>query len=90
MHKITTDPAGNILLARTSKGIERGPRLDIKTVLLHEYTHHFMYQYFPAAYPTWYSEGFAEFMASPVFNDDGSIGIGAPPEYRGSARRFFP
>lgn len=31
-------------------------------VLFHEYAHHFMLQYFPAAYPPWYIEGFAEFM----------------------------
>jgi hypothetical protein len=32
--------------------------------------------------PTWVSEGFAEFFASPKFNDDGSVTIGAPPLYR--------
>src|SRR3546814_13365056 len=26
----------------TSKGIQAGPRLDIRPVMLHEYTHHFM------------------------------------------------
>lgn len=35
------------------------PRLH---TLFHEYAHHFMMQYFPAAYPPWYVEGFAEFM----------------------------
>ena len=35
--------------------------IDPESVLFHEYAHHFMYQYFPATYPTWYSEGFAEF-----------------------------
>ncbi|MBX3594823.1 hypothetical protein [Sphingomonas sp.] len=30
-------------------------------VFYHELTHHFMFQYSPAAYPSWYSEGFAEF-----------------------------
>lgn len=29
--------------------------------LLHEYTHHFMQQYHPAPYPTWYAEGFADY-----------------------------
>ena len=32
-------------------------------VLFHEYAHHFMLQYFPTAYPRWYIEGFAEFLA---------------------------
>ena len=30
--------------------------------LLHEYAHHFMMQYHPAAYPPWYVEGFADFV----------------------------
>ncbi|HEV2745810.1 MAG TPA: hypothetical protein VGW34_00750 [Allosphingosinicella sp.] len=36
-------------------------------VLLHEYAHHFMLQYFPAAYPPWYAEGFAEYMMTAEF-----------------------
>ncbi|HYN45680.1 MAG TPA: hypothetical protein VES64_03210, partial [Allosphingosinicella sp.] len=32
--------------------------------LLHEYTHHFMQQYHPAPYPTWYAEGFADYLMS--------------------------
>lgn len=30
--------------------------------LLHEYAHHFMMHYHPAAYPPWYVEGFADFV----------------------------
>ncbi|MBI1686530.1 tetratricopeptide repeat protein [Caulobacter hibisci] len=30
-------------------------------VVLHEYTHHFMMQYFPAGYPGWLIEGLAEY-----------------------------
>jgi tetratricopeptide (TPR) repeat protein len=56
--------------------------LDPKSVLLHEYAHHFMYQHFSAAYPRWYSEGFAETAATIVLNDDGSFHIGNPPQYR--------
>src|SRR5688572_10654184 len=29
--------------------------------LFHEYAHHFMYQNFPAAYPAWFVEGWAEY-----------------------------
>lgn len=32
--------------------------------LYHEYAHHFAFQHFPAAYPAWYTEGFAEFVAT--------------------------
>ena len=35
-------------------------------VLLHEYTHHFMFEASGAAYPAWYVEGFAEYMATAV------------------------
>jgi len=36
-------------------------------ILLHEYTHHFMSQHMPSAYPTWYVEGFAEYFATVRF-----------------------
>jgi tetratricopeptide (TPR) repeat protein len=51
-------------------------------VLLHEYTHHFMLQNFPAAYPIWYEEGFAEFNSAVRFEDNGAIGFGAPANHR--------
>lgn len=38
-------------------------------VLFHEYAHHFMWQYYPAAYPAWYVEGFAEFMMTTNITD---------------------
>lgn len=33
-------------------------------ILLHEYAHHFMLNYFANAYPAWFVEGFAEFVAT--------------------------
>lgn len=56
--------------------------LDPETVLLHEYAHHFMYQYFPATYPTWYSEGFAEFWGATRFLPGEVIEVGLPAEHR--------
>jgi tetratricopeptide (TPR) repeat protein len=56
-----------------------------ESVLLHEYTHHFMYQYFPATYPTWYSEGFAEFWGSTRFLENDVVEVGRPVEYRYSS-----
>lgn len=38
--------------------------VEARHTLYHEYAHHFMYQYFPTAYPAWYSEGFAEYVAT--------------------------
>jgi tetratricopeptide (TPR) repeat protein len=57
-------------------------RLDEVSVLQHEYVHYFMMQHFPAAYPAWYVEGYAELLATMRFNDDGSFFIGDPPVYR--------
>ncbi len=57
-------------------------RLDEVSVLQHEYVHYFMMQHFPAAYPSWYVEGYAELLATTRFNDDGSFHIGDPPQYR--------
>jgi tetratricopeptide (TPR) repeat protein len=61
--------------------------LDPESILLHEYTHHFMYQYFPAAYPTWYSEGFAEFWGSTNFTGNDVVEVGGSAEHRFSTFR---
>jgi tetratricopeptide (TPR) repeat protein len=57
-------------------------KLDPEKVLFHEYTHHFMFQHFEAAYPKWYSEGYAETVATIAMRPDGSFHIGDPPNYR--------
>ena len=49
----------------------------------HEYSHHFMLEYFPATYPGWYVEGFAELIGSSKLMDDGRIGYGTPARTRG-------
>lgn len=54
-------------------------------VLHHEYAHHFMLQYFPAIYPSWYVEGFAELVGSSRFMDDGRIAYGMPAKHRGDS-----
>ena len=41
-----------------------------------------MFRNFAAAYPSWFSEGFAEFSASARFNPDGSVDIGMPARHR--------
>lgn len=48
-------------------------------VLFHEYAHHFMLHHFPAAYPAWYVEGFAEFFSVVKFPQDGAIEYGHIP-----------
>lgn len=59
--------------------------LNSQALMLHEYSHHFMLTNFPGAYPYWYVEGFAEFNANVEFQDDGSIVLGYPANYRGSS-----
>jgi hypothetical protein len=44
--------------------------------LFHEYAHHFMYHYFPFAYPLWFSEGFAEYVSTTTFTKDGQAEMG--------------
>lgn len=51
-------------------------------VLFHEYAHHFMMQNFPAVFPPWFIEGFAEFHSTAKFEKDGMIGIGLPANHR--------
>ncbi|WP_029935569.1 hypothetical protein [Sphingomonas sp. UNC305MFCol5.2] len=45
-------------------------------ILFHELTHHFMRQYFPAAYPVWYSEGFAEYLGSIQIESNDTVVVG--------------
>ena len=59
--------------------------LDPRSVLFHEYAHHFMFQNFAAGYPSWYIEAFAETAATIVLKDDGTFHLGNPPQYRSDA-----
>ena len=80
-----TKGTGDLLGAR---GVSSKTELDPQKVLFHEYTHHFMYQHFTAAYPSWYSEGFAETAATIELKPDGSFHLGNPPQYRAEALFF--
>ena len=73
---------GELLGAR---GRSSKTNLDPQQVLFHEYTHHFMFQHFTAAYPSWYVEGFAETAATIDLRPDGSFHLGNPPQYRSDA-----
>ena len=50
--------------------------LESQEVLFHELAHHFMFQYFPAAYPSWYSEGFADYYGTAKILDKDVIEVG--------------
>lgn len=69
----------------TPRKIEGAPRyFTPESTLQHEYAHHFMLQYFPAIYPDWYVEGFAELIGSSQTLPDGRIGYGMPAKHRGN------
>ncbi|MGL6159595.1 DUF1570 domain-containing protein [Microbulbifer sp.] len=50
-------------------------------VTFHEYVHHLMRQRGQSTYPKWFSEGFAEFLASARLTKDG-VWIGEAPKWR--------
>lgn len=65
----------------------REPVLEAKTVLQHELTHHFMFQYFPAAYPAWYTEGFADYAGAIEIDENNIVKVGLFLNDRASALR---
>jgi tetratricopeptide (TPR) repeat protein len=65
---------------RSAGGSETG--LDPVVVLQHEYSHGFMFEYFPATYPTWYVEGFAEFWGTLRILDNDVVEVGQPAGHR--------
>ena len=53
----------------------QGRGLDADDVLFHEYAHHFMLENFPAAYPAWFVEGWAEYyMTVQIKQKDVTVG----------------
>jgi tetratricopeptide (TPR) repeat protein len=56
--------------------------LDPRTILQHEYVHHFMLQTFSATYPSWYVEAFAELYGTISLEPGGSFRVGKPPQHR--------
>lgn len=73
---------GSVVYTPRRSGMGSRYDLDAETVLFHEYAHHFMYANFTAAYPAWYSEGFAEFNSTARFEQNGGLGMGAPAMHR--------
>lgn len=57
-------------------------------ILFHEYAHHFMLQYQPAAYPGWYVEGFAEIIGTASFEKQGMITFGKAAKHREAEMRY--
>lgn len=55
-----------------------------QVVLFHEYAHHFLLGSYDIAFPSWYSEGFAEFASTTKIERDHAI-LGAAAQHRASA-----
>jgi len=70
----TAGPAGTTTFA-VRQDLGSKDWASAQSIIFHEYTHHFAYQYFPANYPTWASEGLAEYFSTVVFNKD-TIDVG--------------
>jgi predicted Zn-dependent protease len=61
--------------------------------LFHEYAHHFMLEYFPATYPAWYVEGFAELASTATLDSGGKMAFGKAASHRGyslTSSRWIP
>ena len=63
-------------------------KLDGRTVLFHEYAHHFMYNEFSVPVPAWLREGFAEFLSTTEFREDGSWTFGSLASHRAASFRY--
>jgi hypothetical protein len=74
------DSRALMFVGTENAGARRG--FSAEAILFHEYVHHFMRQYFPAVYPVWYSEGYAEFWGTTRFLENDVVEIGLPQEGR--------
>ncbi len=72
---------GSVAFTPRSTGDDYG--FSAQAILFHEYTHHFMRTtWSDAAFPAWFTEGFAELHATAQIKADGSVQFGAVPVYR--------
>lgn len=78
------------VMSRASNGGEFG--LSAQTVLFHELTHHFMFMYHPAAYPSWYIEGFADYYGATLIKAHDAIEVGEilPDRYLAFTAGWMP
>lgn len=65
----STLPSGIFVVSREPKASD-GKWFSARHVMQHEYTHHFAMQAGNTALPSWYVEGFAEYMMTAVFTPD--------------------
>ena len=76
-----TDIEGDVAALTVESGKKKW-NLKGRQVIFHEYTHHLLHHYSPYIYPTWYDEGFAEYLATTEFDgDEAKIGAPAIPRF---------
>lgn len=63
-------------------------RFSSRVTLFHEYTH-FMQAAQGAQIPSWYNEGFAEYMSTTRFLDEGRFTIGCVPQHRAAWIKYL-
>lgn len=68
-------------LAFSGKGGWTNAANNGRLVLFHEYAHHFLLGSYNLAFPSWYSEGFAEFASTMRINPNAAV-IGYPAQHR--------
>lgn len=75
--------SGSVAFTPRNTGSDADYGFTAQAVLFHEYTHHFMLtNWSDAAFPPWFTEGFAELHATALIKSDGSVQFGAVPVYR--------
>ncbi|NIJ39137.1 hypothetical protein FHR22_003871 [Sphingopyxis panaciterrae] len=74
-------PNGAFAVSNRENDEGRGTPLAQQT-LFHEYAHHFMKRFVPAAHPAWFVEGFAEYLSTVDFTSEGKASIGKPVHRR--------
>ncbi|MGV7122445.1 hypothetical protein [Sphingopyxis sp. 550A] len=77
----TPHPEGSYAVSNRDSNFIQGTS-EAQQTLFHEYSHHFMMRYLPAAFPAWFVEGFAEYLSTVDFTADGKAKIGNPPQQR--------
>ena len=80
------------LFILSSKGGFRSGK-PARQIALHEYTHHLIANYTNQHYPTWFNEGFAEYLSTFDVSKKGVVSIGLPNDGRAYAltqKKWFP
>jgi hypothetical protein len=74
----TATPSGIAAFVDSSAG---GDLAGANEILFHEYSHHFMMQFYDSAFPPWFIEGFAEYLSTARFTDR-HVELGRPSAMR--------